>query len=199
MKVCVFCGSSMGNDEKFQEAAAQLGEVLAQHDCTLYYGGANVGLMKIIADKMIEKGKDVVGIIPKLITEMEIAHEGVTEMIEVDSMSERKLMLIEDADAFIAMPGGFGTLDELFEVVVLNQLRVTDKPVALYNTLNYYDKLIDFIDHAVSQGFIRKEHRDNIIVSDNPEVLFKELSRHKSIDIKQWIEDIKEEAESHTK
>lgn len=199
MKVCVFCGSSMGNDEKFQEAAAQLGEVLAQHDCTLYYGGASVGLMKIIADKMIERGKDVVGIIPKLITEMEIAHEGVTEMIEVDSMSERKLMLIEDADAFIAMPGGFGTLDELFEVVVLNQLRVTDKPVALYNTLNYYDKLIDFIDHAVSQGFIRKEHRDNIIVSDNPEVLFKELSRHKSIDIKQWIEDIKEEAESHTK
>ena len=199
MKVCVFCGSSMGNDEKFQEAAAQLGEVLAQHDCTLYYGGANVGLMKIIADKMIERGKDVVGIIPKLITEMEIAHEGVTEMIEVDSMSERKLMLIEDADAFIAMPGGFGTLDELFEVVVLNQLRVTDKPVALYNTLNYYDKLIDFIDHAVRQGFIRKEHRDNIIVSDNPEVLFKELSRHKSIDIKQWIEDIKEEAESHTK
>ena len=194
MRVCVFCGSSMGNDEKFQEAAAQLGEVLAQHDCTLYYGGANVGLMKIIADKMIERGKDVVGIIPKLITEMEIAHEGVTEMIEVDSMSERKLMLIEDADAFIAMPGGFGTLDELFEVVVLNQLRVTDKPVALYNTLNYYDKLIDFIDHAVSQGFIRKEHRDNSIVSDNPEVLFKELSRHKSIDIKQWIEDIKEES-----
>ena len=199
MKVCVFCGSSMGNDERYQEAATQLGEVLAQHDCTLYYGGANVGLMKIIADKMIERGKDVVGIIPKLITEMEIAHEGVTEMIEVDSMSERKLMLIEDADAFIARPGGFGTLDELIEVVVLNQLRVTDKPVALYNTLNYYDKLIDFIDHAVSQGFIRKEHRDNIIVSDNPEVLFKELSRHKSIDIKQWIEDIKEEAESHTK
>ena len=199
MRVCVFCGSSMGNDERYQEAAAQLGEVLAQHDCTLYYGGASVGLMKIIADKMIERGKDVVGIIPKLITEMEIAHEGVTKMIEVDSMSERKLMLIEDADAFIAMPGGFGTLDELFEVVVLNQLRVTDKPVALYNTLNYYDKLIDFIDHAVRQGFIRKEHRDNIIVSDNPEVLFKELSRHKSIDIKQWIEDIKEEAESHTK
>lgn len=199
MKVCVFCGSSMGNDERYQDAAAHLGEVLAQHDCTLYYGGASVGLMKIIADKMIERGKDVVGIIPKLITEMEIAHEGVTKMIEVDSMSERKLMLIEDADAFIAMPGGFGTLDELFEVVVLNQLRVTDKPVALYNTLNYYDKLIDFIDHAVSQGFIRKEHRDNIIVSDNPEVLFKELSRHKSIDIKQWIEDIKEEAESHTK
>lgn len=194
MKVCVFCGSSMGNDPRYQEAAAQLGEVLAQNDCTLYYGGANVGLMKIIADKMLEKGKRVVGIIPKLITDMEIAHEGVTEMIEVDSMSERKLMLINESDAFIAMPGGFGTLDELFEITVLNQLRITDKPVALYNTLNYYDSMMQFIDHAVSQGFIRKEHRDNIIVSDNPETLFKELSRHKSIDIDQWIKDIKEES-----
>ena len=194
MKVCVFCGSSMGNDPRYQEAAAQLGEVLAQNDCTLYYGGANVGLMKIIADKMLEKGKRVVGIIPKLITDMEIAHEGVTEMMEVDSMSERKLMLINESDAFIAMPGGFGTLDELFEITVLNQLRITDKPVALYNTLNYYDSMMQFVDHAVSQGFIRKEHRDNIIVSDNPETLFKELSRHKSIDIEQWIKDIKEES-----
>ena len=194
MKVCVFCGSSMGNDPRYQEAAAQLGEVLAQHDCTLYYGGANVGLMKIIADKMLERGKRVVGIIPKLITDMEIAHEGVTEMIEVDSMSERKLMLINESDAFIAMPGGFGTLDELFEITVLNQLRIADKPVALYNTLNYYDSMMQFVNHAVNQGFIRKEHRDNIIVSDNPETLFKELSRHKSIDINQWIQDIKEES-----
>ena len=194
MKVCVFCGSSMGNDIRYQKAAEQLGEVLAQNDCSLYYGGASVGLMKIIADKMIEKGKEVVGIIPKLICDMEIAHEGVTKMIETESMSERKLMLIDEADAFIAMPGGFGTLDELFEIVVLNQLRITDKPVALYNTLNYYDNLIKFIDHAVSQGFIRKEHRDNIIVSDNPETLFKELSKHKSIDINQWIKDIKSES-----
>ena len=194
MKICVFCGSSMGNDIRYQEAAARLGEVLAQNDCTLYYGGGNVGLMKIIADKMIERGKEVVGVMPNLILEMEIGHDGISKMVEVDSMSERKTILINESDAFIAMPGGFGTLDELFEIVVLNQLRITDKPVALYNTLNYYDSLMNFIDHAVSQGFIRKEHRDNIIVSDNPETLFQELSRHKSIDIKQWIEDIKEES-----
>lgn len=194
MKICVFCGSSMGNDIRYQEAAAQLGEVLAQNDCTLYYGGGNVGLMKVIADKMIERGKEVVGVMPNLILEMEIGHDGISKMVEVDSMSERKTILINESDAFIAMPGGFGTLDELFEIVVLNQLRVTDKPVALYNTLNYYDSLINFIDHGVSQGFIRKEHRNNIIVSDNPETLFQELSRHKSIDIKQWIEDIKEES-----
>lgn len=194
MKVCVFCGSSMGNDIRYQEAAAQLGEVLAQNDCTLYYGGGNVGLMKIIADKMIEKGREVVGVMPNLILDMEIGHNGISKMIETDSMSERKTILINESDAFIAMPGGFGTLDELFEIVVLNQLRITDKPVALYNTLNYFDSMIQFIDHAVGQGFIRKEHRDNIIVSDNPEILFQELSRHKSIDIKQWIEDIKEES-----
>ena len=194
MKICVFCGSSMGNDIRYQEAAAQLGEVLAQNDCTLYYGGGNVGLMKVIADKMIEKGKEVVGVMPNLILEMEIGHDGISKMVEVDSMSERKTILINESDAFIAMPGGFGTLDELFEIVVLNQLRITDKPVALYNTLNYYDSLMNFIDHGVSQGFIRKEHRDNIIVSDNPETLFQELSRHKSIDIKQWIEDIKQES-----
>ena len=191
MKICVFCGSSMGNDIRYQEAAAQLGEVLAQNDCILYYGGGNVGLMKVIADKMIEKGKEVVGVMPNLILDMEIGHDGISKMIEVNSMSERKTILINESDAFIAMPGGFGTLDELFEIVVLNQLRITDKPVALYNTLNYFDSIIQFIDHAVGQGFIRKEHRDNIIVSDNPETILKELSRHKSIDIKQWIEDIK--------
>ena len=194
MKICVFCGSSMGNDIRYQEAAAQLGEVLAQNDCILYYGGGNVGLMKVIADKMIEKGKEVVGVMPNLILDMEIGHDGISKMIEVNSMSERKTILINESDAFIAMPGGFGTLDELFEIVVLNQLRITDKPVALYNTLNYFDSIIQFIDHAVGQGFIRKGHRANIIVSDNPETILKELSRHKSIDIKQWIEDIKQES-----
>ena len=194
MKVCVFCGSSMGNDVRYQDAAVRLGEVLAENDCTLYYGGGNVGLMKVIADKMLEEGKEVVGVMPDLILDMEIGHDGVTKMIETDSMSERKSLLIDESDAFIAMPGGFGTLDELFEIIVLNQLQITDKPVALYNVMNYYDGIIQFIDHAVSQGFIRKEHRDNIIISDDPEVLFRELSKHKSVDIKQWIEDIKEES-----
>ncbi len=194
MKVCVFCGSSMGNDVRYHDAAVRLGEVLAENDCTLYYGGGNVGLMKVIADKMLEEGKEVVGVMPNLILDMEIGHDGVTKMIETDSMSERKNLLIDESDAFIAMPGGFGTLDELFEIIVLNQLQITDKPVALYNVMNYYDGIIQFIDHAVSQGFIRKEHRDNIIISDDPEVLFRELSKHKSVDIKQWIEDIKEES-----
>lgn len=194
MKVCVFCGSSMGFDIRYREAAERLGEVLAQHDCTLYYGGGSVGLMTIIADKMLEKGKEVVGIIPKQLVSMEVAHFGVTRLIEVDSMAERKEMLINESDAIIAMPGGFGTLDELFEIIVLNQLHYTNKAVALYNTLNYYDSLVHFIDHAVSQGFIRKEHRDNIIISDNAETLMKGISDYQPLDIKKWIEDIRQES-----
>lgn len=183
-KVCVFCGSSMGNDPSYREAAALLGEVLAQKDCSLYYGGGNVGLMTIIADKMLEKGKEVVGVIPKSLIDMEVAHFGLTKLIEVDTMAERKDILINDSDAVIAMPGGFGTLDELFEIIVLNQLRFTNKAVALYNTLNYYDSLIQFIDHAVNQGFIRKEHRENIIISDDANVLVDSLLNFKPINIK---------------
>lgn len=194
MKICVFCGSSMGNDAVYKNAAVRLAEQMAKQDCVLYYGGANVGLMKIIADKMIENNKKVVGAIPKVILDMEIAHEGLTEMIEVESMSERKLVLINEADAFIVMPGGFGTLDELFELVVLNQLRITDKAVALYNVNHYYDSLMQFINHAVSQGFIRKEHRDNIIVEDDAEIILKKLKAYKPVCVNQWIEDIKEES-----
>lgn len=183
-KVCVFCGSSMGNEPSYREAAALLGEVLAQKDCSLYYGGGNVGLMTIIADKMLEKGKEVVGVIPKSLIDMEVAHFGLTKLIEVDTMAERKDILINDSDAVIAMPGGFGTLDELFEIIVLNQLRFTNKAVALYNTLNYYDSLIQFIDHAVNQGFIRKEHRENIIISDDANVLVDSLLNFKPINIK---------------
>lgn len=183
-KVCVFCGSSMGNEPSYREAAALLGEVLAQKDCSLYYGGGNVGLMTIIADKMLEKGKEVVGVIPKSLIDMEVAHFGLTKLIEVDTMAERKDILINDSDAVIAMPGGFGTLDELFEIIVLNQLRFTNKAVALYNTLNYYDSLIQFIDHAVNQGFIRKEHRENIIISDDANVLIDSLLNFKPINIK---------------
>lgn len=183
-KVCVFCGSSMGNDPSYREAAAHLGEVLAQHDCSLYYGGGNVGLMTIIADKMLEKGKEVVGVIPKSLIDMEVAHFGLSKLIEVDTMAERKDILINESDAIIAMPGGFGTLDELFEIIVLNQLRFTDKAVALYNTLNYYDSLIQFIDHAEKEGFIRKEHRENIIISDDAKVLVDSIFNFKPVNIK---------------
>ena len=193
-KICVFCGSSMGNDYCYQEAAAALGKVLADNGHILYYGGGDVGLMKIIADYMLKSNNTVIGVMPKLILNMEIGHSGITKMIKVNSMSERKNLLIEKSDAFIAMPGGFGTLDELFEVVVLNQLRIIDKPVALYNVNGYYNHLIEFIDHAIHEGFIRQEHKNNIIISDDPKTIVDSLNNFKPIEIGGWIKDIKEES-----
>lgn len=193
-KICVFCGSSMGNSPDYQKAAADLGKALSDNDYTLYYGGGDVGLMKIIADSMIKSNNTVIGVMPKMILDMEIGHSGITKMIEVDSMAERKNILIEEADAFIAMPGGIGTLDELFEVMALNQLRIIDKPVALYNVNGYFNHLIEFINHGVREGFIRKEHKDNMIISDNPIDLIHKLGAYKPVEIEQWIEEIKEES-----
>ncbi len=193
-KICVFCGSSMGNSPDYQSAAADLGKALSDNDYILYYGGGDVGLMKIIADSMIKPNNTVIGVMPKLIIDMEIGHSGITKMIEVNSMAERKDLLIKESDAFIAMPGGIGTLDELFEVMALNQLRIIDKPVALYNVNGYFNHLVEFINHGVREGFIRQEHKDNLIISDNPTDLINRLGAYKPVEIEKWIEDIKEES-----
>lgn len=193
-KICVFCGSSMGFDKEYQKAAAKLAETLHRTGCELLYGGGNVGLMKIIADVMMQNGGKVIGVMPTKLLNMEVGHKGITELIEVDSMSERKTKLIEMSDAFIAMPGGIGTLDELFEVAVLSQLRIIDKPLALYNTNGYYDTLIQFLRHGADEGFIRKEHLDNIILSDNAETLIQMIHDFKPVCVRKWLDDIKEES-----
>ena len=199
MKVCVFCGSSMGKNGAYREGALLLAAELIASKCELLYGGANVGLMKVIADAMLQAGCRVVGVMPRHLVDMEVAHHGLTEMIVVDSMGERKLRLENDADAFIAMPGGFGTMDEVFEVAVLSQLRILDKPVAFYNINGYYDKLLDFLKHAVNEGFIRNEHLDNIIVSDDPKVLLDKISRFKPVETRKWIDDIHHESKNDMK
>ncbi len=199
MKVCVFCGSSMGKNGAYREGALLLAAELIASKCELLYGGANVGLMKVIADAMLQAGCRVVGVMPRHLVDMEVAHHGLTEMIVVDSMGERKLRLENDADAFIAMPGGFGTMDEVFEVAVLSQLRILDKPVAFYNINGYYDKLLDFLKHAVNEGFIRNEHLDNIIVSDDPKALLDKISRFKPVETRKWIDDIHHESKNDMK
>jgi len=199
MKVCVFCGSSMGKNGAYREGALLLAAELIASKCELLYGGANVGLMKVIADAMLQAGCRVVGVMPRHLVDMEVAHHGLTEMIVVDSMGERKLRLENDADAFIAMPGGFGTMDEVFEVAVLSQLRILDKPVAFYNINGYYDKLLDFLKHAVNEGFIRNEHLDNIIVSDDPKVLLDKISRFKPVETRKWIDYIHHESKNDMK
>lgn len=194
MKVCVFCGSSMGYDKCYRDGAASLGETLANGDNTLLYGGGSVGLMKIIADKMLEHGREVIGVMPRHLIKLEVGHDGITKMIETDTMAERKIILEETADAFIAMPGGFGTLDELFEVVVLDQLRLIEKPIALFNINHYFDKLVDFIKHGIKEGFIRQEHFDNVIVSDDPNFIVEKMKSYRPVIVGKWIEDIHEES-----
>ena len=199
MKICVFCGSSMGFNEAYRKGALLLaGEMIkAKHE--LMYGGANVGLMKTIADAMLQAGCRVVGVMPRHLVDMEVAHKGITQMIEVDSMGERKELLEREADAFIAMPGGFGTLDEAFEVAVLSQLRIIDKPVAFYNINGYYDILLSFLRHAVDEGFIRKEHYGNIIVSDDPKTILESIGHFRPIETRKWIYDIHHESNNDMK
>jgi hypothetical protein len=192
-KICIFCGSSMGFDPVYREKAAELGKALADRQCELLYGGGSVGLMKIIADVMLENNCKVTGTITQHLMDMEVGYDDIDELIVVESMAERKKILEDMADGFIAMPGGLGTMDEFFEAFVLSQLRVFDKPVALFNVNGFYDDIIRFIDHAAKEGFIRKEHAYNLIVSDNPKELLEMMERFQPTDVKKWVVEIKEQ------
>ena len=193
-RICVFCGSSVGSNGVYKKEAAKLGKVFADQQIELVYGGGNVGLMGTLADSILDNGGVCIGVIPKSIADLEIAHRNLTKLHIVDSMHERKLLMGELSDAFIAMPGGFGTLDELSEVLTYNQLRIYDKPIGLLNIEGYFDGLLKFFDHAVNEKFVREEHRNNVVVSADPVDLIKKLKQIEPVVIKKWIEDIKEES-----
>ena len=192
-KICIFCGSSMGFDPIYKEKAAELGHVLADHGCELLFGGGSVGLMKVIADVMMERGCKVTGTITKHLLDMHVGHDGIDELIVVDSMAERKKILEDMADGFIALPGGIGTMDEFFEAYVLSQLRVFDKPVALYNVNGYYDGIVEFIKHSANEGFMRREHAENLIVSDDAKDLLTKMEQFEPADVTKWVVEIKEQ------
>ena len=192
--ICVFCGSSMGKNKVYRETASAFGKMLADHNITLVYGGGKVGLMGVLADSALSAGGKCIGIIPKSIADLEIAHDHLTELHIVKSMQERKTMMMEIADAFVALPGGLGTLDELAEVLTYNQLRIFDKPLGLLNVNGYFDALMKFVDHGVTEGFVRPEHRDNIIVSTDANELLIKLNTYQPVHISKWIEEIKEES-----
>lgn len=165
--ICVFCASSEGNDPAYRAAAGQLGTLLAKQGFGLVYGGACVGLMGAVADAALAGGAPVVGVLPEVLKDREVAHPGLTELHYVASMHERKAMMAGRASAFIALPGGFGTLDEFLEILTWAQLGIHAKPCVLVNTLGYYDGLLAFIEHAVMAGFIRAQHRGAIqVVTD---------------------------------
>ena len=183
----------MGFDPIYKEKAKELGQAMAERGCELLYGGGSVGLMKIIADVMLENHCKVIGTITQHLMDMEVGYDDIDELIVVESMAERKKILEDMADAFIAMPGGIGTMDEFFETYVLSQLRVFDKPVALFNVNCYYDGIVEFIQHIAHEGFMRKEHAENLIVSDDPKDLLAKMEQFQPADVTKWVVEIKEQ------
>jgi len=167
-KICVFTGSRHGARAEYSEAAKLLGRELVARDYGLVYGGGNVGLMTVIADTVLELNGHVTGVIPDSLVGKEVAHQGLTDLRVVSSMHERKALMAELADGFIAMPGGIGTMEEFFEVLSWAQLGIHEKPCALLNVCGYYDPLIQFLDRAVADDFIKPKHRALLVVESEP-------------------------------
>lgn len=180
--ICVFCGSSKGNNPVYKETAIALGELLAKNEKRLVYGGGNIGLMGAVADAVLKNGGEVIGVIPDFLLKQEVGHLGLTELIVVKSMHERKQKMAELADGFIAMPGGFGTLEELAEILTWVQLKLIDKPVALLNIARYYDNLISMVDGMLQEGFTSVEHRSILQSASNPNEVLQLLDQHTSQD-----------------
>ena len=185
--IAVFCGSSRGTDPEFASQARLLGESLAIRDIEVVYGGAMVGLMNEVAEGALSAGGHIIGVMPRFLVDKEIAHKQLTELILVDSMHERKLAMNDRCDGVIAMPGGFGTLDELFEMITWAQLGLHFKPIGILNTKGFYDPLIAQINMMTSQGFLKAVHRDMLIVSDGIDSLLHGMQHHRPPTTGKWL------------
>jgi uncharacterized protein (TIGR00730 family) len=190
--VCVFCGSSLGARPSYTDTARRLARYLLEKGISLVYGGANVGLMSILADTMLEGGGKVIGIMPKSLVEKEVAHTSLTEMHIVKGMQERKALMAKLSDAFITLPGAYGTLDELFEVLTWNQLGIIKKPVGILNTGGYFDCLLEMLEHAVSEKFLRPEHHGLLVVDNDVNALVEKLQKFQPVTAEKWIERLKQ-------
>lgn len=177
--ICVYCGTGEKVDQAYKDAAKVLGTHLAKQGIRLVYGGGRVGLMGIVADAAYENGGEVIGIIPEHIQEKETLNTDVTELHVVDSMHTRKRMMMERSDAFVVLPGGFGTLDETFEILTWKYLRLHDKPVAFLNVKDFWSPLLDMVDHMVVAGFTPKWHKDMFLLVDNAEDAVSALKNRK--------------------
>lgn len=184
--VCVYCGSSLGNLPVYKEAAEALGKALAAADIGLVYGGGGVGLMGAVADAVMANGGRAVGIIPQLLLDKEVGHRGLTELHVVPDMHKRKQMMADLADAFITMPGGAGTLEELFEVYTWAQLGYHNKPIGLLNVAGFYNPLMAMLQHTADAGFIRAPYLDLLMSEAVPETLVKRLQDHEPVLIDKW-------------
>jgi uncharacterized protein (TIGR00730 family) len=186
-KICVYCGSSPGARPGYLEAARALAQALVKRNIGLVYGGASVGIMGEIADTVLAQGGQVTGIIPQALKDKEISHTGLTELIVVGSMHERKAMMADVSDGFIALPGGLGTFEELFEVLTWSQLGFHKKPCALLNVEGYYDHLSLFLDHAVKEQFVKDIHREMLLVESSAEKLLDLIDQYQPPAVDKWI------------
>jgi uncharacterized protein (TIGR00730 family) len=187
--ICVFCGSSPGNDPSYAEAARTLGRTLAERDTTLVYGGGHVGLMGVVADAALGAGGEVIGVMPRSLVDREIGHTGLTKLHVVRSMHERKALMSELSEGFIALPGGNGTLEEFFEVLTWAQLGEHAKPCGLLNVAGYYDPLLAVFDQMVDRAFLKREHRELVLVEEDPSALLERFEGYEPPRTIKWIED----------
>ena len=185
--VCVFCGSKVGVDDRYREQAAMLGRLLADQGIRLVFGGGSVGLMGVVADAVLESGGHVTGVIPSMLATKELLHTKVSDMRQVDHMHDRKALMAELSDAFIALPGGYGTFEELFEIITWAQLGIHEKNIGLLNVAVYFDHLVRMVDHAIQERFIKPKHRDLIIVEERPDALLDRLVEHRMPEVKKWL------------
>lgn len=189
--LCLFCGSSAGTNPAYKTAAHVFGTTLAEKKIRLVYGGGSVGLMGVAADACMAAGGEVIGVIPKLLMDKEVGHKGITQMHLVANMHERKALMTELTDGFIALPGGYGTLDELFEALTWLQLGYHQKPVGLWNVAGFFDHLIAFIDHSRDEHFLRNLHRDALSIDTNLTQLIGKLQAAEAPDTSKWLDGAK--------
>lgn len=186
-RICVFCGSNLGISPVYKDAAVTLGRLLAARGIELVYGGGNIGLMGVLADAVLVSGGRVIGVIPESLMAKEVGHAGLTELHIVKSMHERKALMADLSDGFIAMPGGFGTFEEFCEIVTWSQLGIHSKPCGLLNVEGYYDPLLRLFDHAVREGFLREENRRLVLEDHDPEQLLGKMAQFHARVVGKWI------------
>ena len=182
-RICVFCGSSPGARPEYVQAARQLGVIIAQRKIGLVFGGGRVGMMGQLAQAALENGGEVIGVIPKELYEKKVAFAGISDLRVVGSMHERKALMAELSDGFMALPGGLGTLEEIFEIVTWAQLGMHHKPCGLLNVAQYYTQLLAFLDQVMAQGFIDTAHRSMILTAENPEELLRQFETYRPLTV----------------
>ena len=186
--LCIFCGSSKGNDPIYEKTAEELAKIIVDEGLTMVYGGGSIGIMGVLADKILSMNGKVIGVIPRFLYDLEVGHDNVTELIIVESMHERKQKMAEISDGFLALPGGFGTLEEMGEILTWIQLKLIRKPIGLLNINGFYDQFLDMLDNMVAAGFLKNNNRDILLSSNDPADIINIIKNAPVFEDTKWIE-----------